>query len=300
VAPDLLEEAITGQRTQLAGSASNDGSRSLTHHRISPDPPPLRVRVRELLDARDLFVILLGRELQVRYKQTALGVVWVLLQPLVPAVIFAVVFGTFARLPSAGAPYILFALSGLVIFGLFSGAVGRAGASLVRDGQLITKIYFPRAILPLASGSAGLVDVLVGLAVVLVLMLGLGHPPTAAILALPFIVGLTLALALGLGLAVAALSAHYRDFGYVVPFVLQVLLYGSPVVYSMEIVPPALANIYAINPLVPLIEAFRWSLLGTPPPTGEQILLGSVTGALMFIAGLVVFSRASRDVADVI
>lgn len=272
----------------------------LVHHRISPEPPPLGEQLRELLGARDLYTILLNRELQVRYKQTALGVVWVLLQPLVPAIIFAVVFGTFARLPSAGAPYLLFALSGLVLYGLFSGAVGRAGNSLIRDGGLITKIYFPRAVLPLASGSAAIVDFLVGLAVILILMGALGQALSVTVLAIPLIVVLTLALALGLGMGVSALSAHYRDFGHAVPFVLQLLLYGSPVAYSMEILPPSLTNWYALNPLVPLIEAFRWSLLGTPAPTAGQILLGSVSGLVMVIAGILIFSRASRDMADVI
>jgi len=245
-------------------------------------------------------MILLGRELRVRYKQTALGVVWVLLQPLVPAIIFAVVFGSFARLPSAGAPYLLFALSGLVLYGLFSTAVSRAGTSLVRDGGLISKVYFPRVVLPLASGSAGVVDFLVGLAVILVLMVALGQALTVAVIAIPLIVGLTLTLALGLGIAISALSANYRDFGYVVPFVLQLLLYGSPVAYSMEILPSSFANAYALNPLVPLIEAFRWALLGTPAPTAGQILLGSVSGAVMIVAGILVFSRATRDIADVI
>lgn len=249
---------------------------------------------------RDLFRILFERELKVRYKQTALGVIWVVLQPLVPAVIFAVVFGRFARLPSAGSPYFLFALCGLVVYGLFSGAVGRAGSSLVRDGQLITKIYFPRAVLPVASGAAAIVDFLVGFLLILVLMVASGRMPGLTIIAVPLVVVATLGLALGLGLAVAALSAHYRDFGHVVPFVLQLLLYGSPVVYSMELLPASFANVYALNPLVPLIEGFRWCLLGTPAPTVDQIVLGTVSGLAMVAAGILIFSRASRDIADVI
>ena len=300
MAPNVTKEAVLGIPARGAAGVSAEGSTTLVRHTISPQPPPLGERLRELSQSRDLYVLLVGRELQVRYKQTALGVIWVLLQPLVPAIIFAVVFGAFARLPSAGAPYLLFALSGLVIYGLFSSAVSRAGASLIRDGQLITKIYFPRAVLPLASGSAGLVDFLVGFAVVLALMAAFGYWPTAAFLAIPLIIALTLALALALGLAVAALSAHYRDFGHLVPFVLQLLLYGSPVAYSMEILPSSLANVYALNPLVPLIEAFRWSLLGTPPPTVDQIVLGSASGLVMVVVGILVFSRASRDMADVI
>ena len=269
-------------------------------HRISPRPLPLRTRVAELLASRDLFVILLGRELRVRYKQTALGVVWVILQPLVPAIILAVVFGAFAKLPSDGVPYLLFALSGLILYGLFSSTVSRAGGSLVRDGALVTKVYFPRELLPLAAGTAGLVDLLVGIGVLVVAMLLMGQPMDLRVIVLPVTVLLTLALALGLGMAVAALGARYRDVMLVVPFVLQLLLYASPVLYSLEVLPERLATLLAVNPLVPLIGAFRWSLLGTPPPTPEQIVLGAISGTVMAVAGIAVFSRASRDLADVV
>jgi lipopolysaccharide transport system permease protein len=194
----------------------------------------------------------------------------------------------------------LFALSGLVLYGLLSAAISRGGSSLIRDGQLIAKIYFPRALLPLASGSAGIVDFAVGLAVVLVLIVGFGLPLTPGILLVPIIAALTLGLALSLGAAVAALSAHYRDFGHLVPFVLQLLLYGSPIAYSLEILPPSLANVVALNPLVPLVLAFRWALLGTIAPTLPQILIGSASGIVLSLIGILIFSRASRDLADVI
>jgi lipopolysaccharide transport system permease protein len=278
----------------------DSGSPSLVHHRISPKPPPLTERLRELVGAKDLGLILVRRELQLRYKQTALGIAWIVLQPLGPALIFAVVFGSFARLPSAGAPYLLFALAGLVLYGFFSGIVSRAGSSLIRDGSLISKIYFPRSILPLAAGIAAIVDLTVGLGVIVVFVIALGQPMTLAVLVLPVVVALTLTLALGLGLAVAALSARLRDVAYVVPFLLQLLLYGSPVVYSMEILPQSLANALAINPLVPLIEAFRWSILGTPAPNVTQIAIGTVSGLVMTVAGIGIFSRASRDIADVV
>jgi lipopolysaccharide transport system permease protein len=272
----------------------------LVRHRISPEPPPLAERLRELLGSRDLFVLLLGRELRVRYKQTALGVIWVLLQPLVPALIFAGVFGTFARLPSAGAPYLLFALSGLVIFGLFSSAASRASGSFIRDAQLVTKVYFPRAILPLASGSAAIVDFAVGLAVLAVLVVVFGIGLTPAVLAIPLIAASVITLGLAFGLAVSALSAHYRDFALTVPFVLQVTLYASPVVYSSELVPTTLRPIYGLNPLVAPVEAFRWALLGTPPPTLEQIAPALVIGSVAVAIALLVFARVSRDLSDVI
>lgn len=284
----------------MSGAAAEDASRSPTRHRISAAPPPLRERLGELLDGRDLYVLLVGRELRTRYKQTALGVTWVVLQPLVPAVIFGIVFGTFARLPSAGAPYFLFALSGLVIFGLFSSAVSRAGTAFIRDGQLVTKVYFPRAILPLAGGSSAIVDFVVGLAVVLVLMAITGHIPTFAAVTIPLIAILMLALGLGVGLGVSALSAHYRDFALAIPFVLQVLLYASPVVYSAELVPPSLQALYWLNPIVAPIEAFRSALLGTPAPTVGQIAGSLLTGSAVVAVGVLVFSRVSRDLADII
>ena len=270
------------------------------HHRISPEPPPLSERVRDLLGARDLFVLLLRRELQVRYKQTALGVGWIVLQPLVPAVLLAIVFGAFARLPSAGSPYFLFALSGFVLYQFFASAVNRTGASLIKDAGLITKVYFPRAVLPLANGAAGVVDFVIGLTLLLVLALLSGRPFTATVLLVPVIASATLVMAIGIGMGVAALNAHFRDFGYVVPFALQVLLYGSPVMYSLELVPREWQDVIAVNPLVGLIEAFRWSVLGTAAPSSTHVLAGLTSGAALVVVGLVVFNRASRDMTDVV
>jgi len=298
VPPDLT----SGQAIEMPRESDPSAERPalLAHHTISPNAPPIAEQVRELTRSRDLFLLLVRRELQVRYKQTALGIVWVVLQPLVPALILTLVFGTFARLPSNGAPYLLFALSGFVLYGLVAGGISRAGSSLVRDGQLIAKVYFPRALLPLAGGAAALVDFFVGFVVLGVMIVGFGQPLTPALLVLPIIASLTLAFALGVGLAVAALSAHYRDFGHIVPFGLQLLLYASPIAYSLEILPRSFSDIVALNPLVPLVEAFRWALLGTPPPSAIHIALGSIVGILLATAGVFVYTRASRDLADVI
>jgi lipopolysaccharide transport system permease protein len=269
-------------------------------HRISPKPPSFATQMRELLASRDLFAMLVTRELKVRYKQTALGAAWVILQPLVPALIFTVVLGTFARLPSSGTPYFLFAMSGLVVYGVFSSAVTRAASSFVRDGQIISKVYVPRAILPLASGAGSYIDFSVGGALLLVLMLASGIVPPFAIVLAPVVAALALALGLGLGLVLAGLGVRYRDFLIAVPFVTQILMYVSPVVYSMELVPTELRNIYALNPLVGLIEAFRWTLFGATPATAGQIAIGFVVGALAVVVAVVVFIRSTRDLADVL
>lgn len=273
---------------------------SKIHHRISPEAAPLRERLVDLIAARELGVMLFRRELQVRYKQTALGIAWVILQPLVPALIFAAVLGVFAGLPSSGTPYVLFALTGLVLYSLFSNIVARAGGSLLRDAPLIGKVYFPRAVLPIATGLAGLVDFMVGFVVLVVLAVLLDQPVTMTILVVPLVIAATCLLAMGVALAVAGLGVRYRDAHLAVPFALQLLLYGSPVLYSLEILPPQLSELVGLNPLVPLIETFRWAVLGTPGPTGVHILLGLASAALLVVVGLGAFGRATRDLADVI
>jgi lipopolysaccharide transport system permease protein len=269
-------------------------------HRISPDSPSLRAQLRELASARDLFWLLLGREVRVRYKQTVLGAAWVVLQPLLPALIFALVFGTFARLPSGGTPYLLFAFTGLVVYGLFASSASRAATSFLRDGQLVTKVYFPRSLLPLAAGTGALVDFAVGLAILAVLLVVFGAIPGPAVLMIPVFAAMALGLGLGLGLAVAALSAHYRDFAIALPFALQVLLYASPVVYSIELLPSWVHGVYGLNPMVLVIDAFRWAVLGTPPPTLAVLVAGLAVGTVAITLGLLVFSRATRDLTDVI
>ena len=267
---------------------------------ISPAPPSITEQLRELAAARDLFSILMVRELKVRYRQTALGAVWVILQPLVPALIFTAVLGTFARLPTGGTPYLFFALSGLVLYGLFSSAASRAASAFIRDGALISKVYLPRSVLPLAAGAASIVDFVVGAALLLVLLVASGWLPAAPLLLAPLIGVLALGLGLAFGLAFAGLSARYRDFLIAVPFVLQVLLYASPVIYSTELVPSSWRFLYSLNPMTALIEAFRWSLFGTSALEPGQIALGLAVGVAATFAAVLVFSRSTRDLTDVL
>lgn len=269
-------------------------------HRITPSGPGFVERLEELIAARSLFGVLLAREIRVRYKQTALGLAWVVLQPLLPAAIFAAVFGLFAGLPSDGIPYFLFALSGLVAYGFFSAVVSRSSTSLLRDAQLLTKVYFPRSISPIASGTTATVDFGIGVLLVLGLALSDGRGLRPELLALPIIAALTLVLGLGIGLGVAAASAHYRDFAIATPFVLQILLYLSPVAYSTDLVPPTLRGIYSLNPLVALVEAFRWAVIGTPLPSVADFLLSAIVGFAVVGIGALVFARASRDLSDVL
>jgi lipopolysaccharide transport system permease protein len=258
------------------------------------------LNLRELWKFRDLLWILAVRDVKLRYKQTALGVVWVVLQPLVGALIFAVIFGGFAKLPSDGSPYILFVFSGLLAWNYFAGALQRAGNSLITDSRLISKVYFPRLLIPLASTAAVLIDFVVTLAVFAVLMVIFHVPPTWRLLALPFFLVLTTLVAVGVSLWLSAFNVQYRDFMYAMPFLIQVWMYASPVVYATSLVPERWRSLFSLNPAVGFIEGFRWSLLGSSALTPSMVLATTAVGALVFVSGAYVFRRVERGFADVL
>ena len=253
----------------------------------------------ELWRFRDLFLILAERDIRLRYRQTALGVVWVILQPLIASLIFAAIFGLFAKLPSDGTPYLLFVFASMLPWNLFSNGVQRGGNSLLRDAGLITKIYFPRPIIPIASVAAVLLDFAVATVVMFALMLLYGIAPSWSVLTLPGLVLLTLAVTVGMSFLFSALSVYYRDFFYALPFILQVWMYASPVVYSSSLVPEKWQLLYGLNPMVGVIDGFRWALLGSPAPT-TTLVESIVISTLMLVGGAVVFKRVERSFADVI
>ncbi|HWA86502.1 MAG TPA: ABC transporter permease [Opitutus sp.] len=237
------------------------------------------------------------RDVKLRYKQTALGVVWVVLQPLLAGAIFAVVFGHFARLPSGGRPYLVFVFAGLVGWNLFAGVLQRAGNSLVTEARLITKVYFPRMLIPCAGGLAALVDFAVSLGCMAGLLAWFGVWPGSALLMLPVVTALTLALAIGVSLWVSALAVRYRDFMYALPFLLQVWMYASPVVYGMEMIPGRWRGWFALNPMTGLLEGFRGALLGGAwawPWLG----ISTVMAAAALLSGALFFRRVESDFAD--
>lgn len=280
--------------------ASPHSEPSVRHIQIQPARGWAVLDLKELLQFRDLLVILTMRDVKLRYKQTALGVVWVVLQPLVASLIFAVIFGRFANLPSNGVPYLLFVFAGLLPWNLFAGALQRAGNSLVGDSKLISKVYFPRMTIPIASSAAVLVDFAVALGVMLVLLLLNGWALTWNILALPFLVIILLLISIGFSLFISALNVYYRDFMYALPFVVQVWMYASPVVYSGDLIPEIAKPFYAINPLVGVIEGFRWALLGTGDFPAVPLVFSLVIGVVLFVAGGLVFQRVEQNFADVI
>ncbi|HEX6574652.1 MAG TPA: ABC transporter permease [Gemmatimonadaceae bacterium] len=283
---------------------------AVAHQRTTADRRPTVVieptrgwsalNLRELWKYRDLLMILAGRDVKLRYKQTGLGVTWVVLQPLVAALIFSLMFGRFAKLPSDGQPYLLFVFSGILVWQYFASVLQRAGNSLITDQRLITKVYFPRLAIPLASTFSALIDLFVGLAVLAVFMGIYGVPPTWRILALPGFVLLTALTATGVSLWLSALNVKYRDFAHATPFLLQVWMFASPVAYATSIVPEKYRVLYSLNPAVAFIEGARWSILGTSALDPRMVVIATAIGLIVFVAGAFFFRRVERGFADTV
>jgi lipopolysaccharide transport system permease protein len=256
------------------------------------------LNLKELWTYRDLLMILAGRDVKLRYKQTGLGITWVVLQPLVAALIFTVMFGRFAKLPSDGHPYLLFVFSGVVVWNYFAAVLQRAGNSLITDQRLITKVYFPRLAIPLASTFSASIDLAVSLVVLAIFMAFYGIVPTWHILALPFFILLTAITATGVSLWLSALNVKYRDFAHAMPFLIQVWMFASPVAYATSLVPERYRLIYSLNPAVAFIEGARWSILGSSALTQSMVVIASGFALVVFIAGAFFFRRVERGFAD--
>ena len=254
-------------------------------------------KVSQLWEAREVLYRFGARDVTLRYRQTALGIIWVLLQPLATAAIFAVVFGKVAKLSSGGVPYVLFAFCGLLAWNLFNGIITRAANSLVTNRDLVSKVFFPRMLVPLSTSVSTITDYLVSVAFMAILLAVYGVAPGIAVLLVPVWTVLVILLASGLGLVAAALQVRYRDIAYVVPFLLQFLLYASPVAYA---VPDKYQWFYDINPLTWLLNEFRWSFLHQPAPPGWQIALSVIVSLTVFLGGALVFEQMERGFADVI
>ena len=249
---------------------------------------------------RDLLMTLAGRDVKLRYRQTALGAIWVILQPLVAAGIFSFVFGKIAKLPSNGVPYFVFAFAGQLIWSAFSSTLTKASGVLVANSGLISKVYFPRLVLPLSTVPSTLIDFGVALVMMVVLMVIYGITPTIGILLLPLWLALILMIAVGIGLYASALMVSYRDVQYVLPVVLQMLLYLSPVPYAASLVPQQWRVYYFLNPLAGLIEAFRWSMIGRGELNWGYVAYSAVVAVAIFIGGAFSFKKMERKFADVI
>ncbi|HLJ69251.1 MAG TPA: ABC transporter permease [Chloroflexota bacterium] len=258
------------------------------------------LNLRELWEYRDLVRILAGRDVKLRYRQTALGVIWVILQPLVAAIIFAVIFGHLARLTSDGSPYLLFVFCGLMPWNLFASVLQRGGMSLVGDTRLVQKVYFPRMLIPVSSAGACLIDFAVSFVVLLVFMAAYRVTPGWQILTVPGFLCLTIAGSLGIALWLAAFNVRYRDFMYALPFIIQVWMFATPVAYAGKIIPRSWQWLYSLNPAFGYVEGFRWALLGRDSLNATTLSLTVAISLLALMSGAFIFRRVERDFADVV
>lgn len=256
--------------------------------------------LQEFWDYRDLLYILAAREVSVRYKQTIIGVAWVVLQPLMTTLIFTLVFGRFAKIPSDGIPYAIFSYSALVLWSLFAQGMERAANSIIADERLITKVYFPRLVIPLAAVGSAWIDFAVSLFILLPLTYIYGLRPTGSLLLIPPVMILVMVSAAGLGLLLAGLNVRYRDFRYVTPFFIQIWLYASPIVYPVSLVPESARSLYYLNPMAGLIEAFRFGVTGRGSFSWMGLGMAAVASVVIFAIGLVVFRQVERSFADFI
>jgi lipopolysaccharide transport system permease protein len=280
---------------------------AVERHDVAVDRLPLRVIEpragwrsidwRELWAYRELFGFLVWRDVKVRYKQTVLGAAWAVLQPLTTMVLFAVLFGRWARMPSDGAPYSLFAFAALIPWTFFANSISGASNSLVGNTHLIGKVYFPRLLISLSAIGTAVVDLLIALGVMLVLLMLRGVGLTAHLLALPALVLLTALVAIGVGSALAALNVMYRDIRYVVPFLTQLWMFASPVIYPVSLVPPTWRWAFYLNPMAGAIDGFRSALLGLPFNVPALAASCGVSIVLTWI-GLSYFCRVEARVAD--
>ncbi len=267
---------------------------------ITARRPTLVASIREFIAYRDLLWILAYREISVRYKQTVLGFLWVVIQPVVATVLFTVIFGHYAKLSSDGIPYGLFCFAGMTLWGFFSGALGRAGTSVIADEKLITKVYFPRAVIPVAAVASSGVDFLVAFVLLLIVACFYGYFPGPALLAVIPAGLITLAASAGLGTALAGWTVRYRDFRYIVPFFLQVALYATPIIYSSSIVPARYRFWFYLNPMTGATDLFRYGVTGHPAPNALEIGTAAVTGLVLLLGGGLVFRHVEQSFADTI
>jgi lipopolysaccharide transport system permease protein len=260
----------------------------------------LRLDLRAVWEYRELLYFLIWRDVKVRYKQTAIGATWAILSPLLTVLIFAAIFGYLAQMPSDGLPYILFACAGFLPWTYFAQAIARSGVSLVGNANLITKVYFPRVMIPLAAAATPAVDFCLSLLSLFALMLWFRVTPTWSLLFLPVFLLLTAMTAVAVGLWLAPVNVKYRDVNHTIPFLVQAWMYASPVVYPLSLIPERWRVVYSLNPMVGVIEGFRWSLLGAEAPDLWAMAVSTVAVLLAFLGGLVFFSHMERTFADIV
>lgn len=254
----------------------------------------------EIWQSRELLYFLTWRDIKVRYKQTVLGAAWAVLQPFLTMVVFSLFFGRLAGVPSDDIPYPLFAYSALVPWTFFATGLAQSSNSLVGSSNLLRKVYFPRLVIPLSSILAGLVDFCIAFVVLLGMMVLYGYPPTSQLAWLPLLLILAFATSLGTGLWLSAMNVQFRDVRYVIPFLVQLWLFATPIAYPSSLLSEPWRIMYAINPMVGVVEGFRWALLGTDTAPGPMIMVSASVAVALLISGAYYFRRMEKSFADVV
>lgn len=268
--------------------------------RIAPPKGWWDLHLGELWQSRELVYFFVWRDIKIRYKQTAIGAAWAVLQPFLAMVVFTLFFGKLAHIPSGGIPYPVFYYSALLPWLYFAASVQAATNTIVENQRVITKVYFSRLALPISSVLSGLMDFGVGFVLFLFMMIYYGIRPGIPLLLFPFFLFLAVLTALGVGLWLSAMNAIYRDVRYVVPFLVQFWLFASPVAYSSSLVPEKWRWLYGLNPMAGVIEGFRWSLSGQGTPPGRMVLVSAVIVLFLVASGLIYFQKMETTVADVV
>ncbi len=254
--------------------------------------------LKDLWQYRELLYFLCWRDIKVRYKQTALGVAWAIVQPLMTMVLFSLFFGRLAKMPSDGIPYPLFVFTALVPWMFFSNGITQSSGSLVENASLLKKVYFPRLAVPIASIIAGVVDFFCSFVVLIFLMLYYGVVPSWSVLTLPLFLALACTASLGIGLWLSALNVQFRDVRYVIPFLTQLWLFATPIAYPSSLLSEPLRSLYGLNPMVGVVEGFRWALLGTETSPGPMVLVSALVSVLVLVSGAFYFRRMEVTFSD--
>jgi len=260
----------------------------------------LSLKLYDLWEYRELLYFLIWRDVKVKYKQTVIGAAWAVLQPLMTMVVFTLVFKNFADVPSDGLPYPVFAFTALLPWNLFAGAINRSSSSVVGQSHLISKVYFPRLIVPVSATLSGIVDFAIAFLVLMGMMIWFGIMPSWPVLSLPLFIVLALNAALAVGLWLSALNVRYRDVGHTIPFLLQLWMFVSPVAYPVSVVPEKWRLLYSLNPMAGVIEGFRWALLGKERPDFAVIAVSAFVVLSLLFGGIVYFNRMERTFADIV
>jgi lipopolysaccharide transport system permease protein len=267
---------------------------------IEPSHGWVSLKLKALWAYRELLYFLTWREVKVRYKQTALGALWAIIQPLFTMLIFSLFFGRLAKIPSDGVPYPLFSLAGLIPWMFFANGLAQSSNSLVSNSNLVSKVYFPRLTIPIAAVASGIIDFAISFVLLLGMMAFYHVVPPARALFVPLLFLLALVISLGVGLWLSALNVEYRDVRYAVPFLTQFWMFATPIAYPSSLLTGVWRVVYALNPMVGVVEGFRWALLGTKTAPGPELIVSSISAALLLTGGAFYFRRTEKTFADIV